>query len=69
MKRLRIYLDTSVIGGYFDDEFQVFTKQIFKKAKNNEYIIIISDITEAELLNAPEQVRNLFSSINIDYEE
>ena len=26
---MRIYVDTSVVGGYFDDEFAVETKQFF----------------------------------------
>lgn len=31
MKKLRIYLDTSVFGGYYDDEFKEFTIQLFEK--------------------------------------
>jgi len=31
MKKQRIYLDTSVLGGYFDDEFQEFTKLLFER--------------------------------------
>jgi hypothetical protein len=29
MKKQRVYLDTSVFGGYFDEEFQEFTKPLF----------------------------------------
>jgi hypothetical protein len=28
----RIYIDTSVIGGYFDEEFEFYTKLFFKKS-------------------------------------
>ncbi|GAA5819444.1 MAG: conserved hypothetical protein [Methanobrevibacter sp. CfCl-M3] len=31
MKTLRIYLENSVIGGYFDDEFETPTKKLFKE--------------------------------------
>lgn len=30
MKKQRIYLDTSVFGGYFDDEFREFTEPLFE---------------------------------------
>ena len=28
----RIYIDTSVIGGYYDDEFEEATKQLFESS-------------------------------------
>jgi hypothetical protein len=31
MKALRIYLENSVIGGYFDDEFKNPTKKLFEE--------------------------------------
>lgn len=31
MKKQRIYLDTSVFGGYFDSEFKEFTVPLFKR--------------------------------------
>jgi len=31
MKKQHIYLDTSVFGGFFDDEFQEFTKKLLGK--------------------------------------
>ena len=30
---MRIYVDTSVVGGYFDDDFAVETKQFFDKPR------------------------------------
>ena len=68
MKKLRIYIDTSVIGGYFDDEFSVDTKLLFDEIINGEYKLVISDLTERELLNAPEKVRNLLKDLKIDFE-
>ena len=35
----RIYIDTSVIGGYFDIEFEVATKQLFERIINNDFTV------------------------------
>lgn len=55
----RIYIDTSVIGGYFDKEFEEETKKLFKRLKKGEVIFVLSDLLEAELATAPEKVREL----------
>ena len=62
-KRLTLYVDTSVIGGYFDIEFEKETRILFDDIENRKYDIMYSSVTEDELLNAPEQVRNLVSDI------
>ena len=59
----RIYIDTSVVGGYFDDEFSSDTIPFFEQAKNGEIIIIVSDLLDAELLRAPEFVKKLLIGI------
>jgi len=65
MKKLKIYIDTSVIGGYFDQEFEIETKALFDKVLNNEYELVISDLTERELLGAPENVKTLIKNLGI----
>ena len=65
-KKLNLYIDTSVIGGYFDVEFEEETKILFESILNNEFHIIYSTVTEDELINAPEKVRNLLNSIPIE---
>ncbi len=62
-KKLSLYIDTSVIGGYFDLEFEEETKKLFQSILNNEFHIIYSTVTEDELLNAPEKVRELLDTI------
>ena len=59
----RIYIDTSVVGGYFDDEFSADTIPFFDRVRNGEIIVILSDILEAELLRAPEFVKELLTTI------
>ena len=57
--RQRIYIDTSVIGGYYDEEFQEVTRELFKRLENNEIVFVVSDLLDLELIEAPEQVRQL----------
>ena len=59
----RIYIDTSVVGGYFDDEFSKDTIPFFESVSNGDFLIIVSDLLEAELLGAPDFVRKLFATI------
>lgn len=55
----RIYIDTSVVGGYFDDEFKDATQRLFKRLQDNEVKFVISDLLELELIQAPSHVTEL----------
>jgi len=68
MRIQKIHIDTSVLGGYFDKEFDIATQRLFDEVKKGEYKIVISNITEGELLNAPERVKTLLNDLDIDYE-
>jgi len=59
----RIYLDTSVFGGYFDTEFELWTKILFDKIIGGDYKVIYSKLVDIELTPAPEKVRNLANSL------
>ena len=66
----RIYLDTSVIGGIFDEKFEVNTNLLFNLVKLNQIIIVLSDLTENEIQRAPIRVNNFFYSLgdfNVDF--
>ncbi len=63
MKTLKVYLDTSVIGGCFDDEFRSESNEIFNMIKLGIYEPVISTITINELINAPQQVSDLLVTI------
>lgn len=54
---MRIYLDTSIFGGLYDEEFKNYTEPLFERIKNGEFEILYSNITEQELENAPEQIK------------
>ena len=65
----RIYLDTSVFGGYFDNEFEDHTIPFFERIKSGEYIVLFSSVTQDELELAPENVKLLVKSLRIDLSE
>lgn len=62
----RIYIDTSVVGGYFDEEFKEATQMLFSRLENNEIVFVVSDLLDLELLNAPKQVRELLHNFSSD---
>jgi len=59
----RFYLDTSVFGGLFDEEFEEATLELFERVKSGQVVCVFSDLTETELLNAPENVKRHFKTL------
>ena len=55
----RIYIDTSVVGGYYDEEFNEATIKLFERLENKEIVFVVSDLLDLELTKAPKQVREL----------
>jgi predicted nucleic acid-binding protein len=68
-KKLKIYLDTSVYGGYFEQEFEEFTKPLFERIFKGEFTLIFSALVQDELASAPQPVKDLMSLINNNYTE
>jgi hypothetical protein len=62
----RIYIDTSVVGGYFDEEFKEATQLLFERFEKSEIIFVVSDLLDLELLNAPPNVRELLHNYSAD---
>jgi hypothetical protein len=56
----RLYFDTSVFGGVFDEEFEEISSLLFEKVRLGQIICVYSDLSISELSNAPENVRNHF---------
>lgn len=59
----RIYIDTSVVGGYFDSMFAEITKDFFSKVIETKTILVVSNLLTAEVNQAPESVVNFFNSL------
>jgi len=60
---MRLYLDTSVAGGYFDEEFGVHTRHFFELVKKGSVTLIIGDALVQELRQAPPRVRQLVQDL------
>ncbi|MFH1320727.1 MAG: PIN domain-containing protein [Bacteroidota bacterium] len=60
---MQLYIDTSVFGGYFEREFQLWTQKLVNQIFDGEFTAVISDITLAELETAPKNVRELADRI------
>jgi len=65
----RIYIDTSVVGGYFDEEFTEATKMLFQRLENREIKFVVSDLLDLELIQAPAHVKELLFKLPITYFE
>ena len=65
----RVYIDTSIVGGFFDKEFSKDTQALFKRLENNEVIFIISSVLQQELQMAPVNVRQLLNTYKSNYFE
>lgn len=60
---MRFYLDTSVFGGFYDEEFEADTQRLFAEIATGRFSIVVSDVTTQELLEAPDIVRNLLARV------
>ena len=63
MKKTRIYIDTSVIGGCFDEEFRLWSNGLVQDFKSGLFIPVLSDVVAAEIIDAPEAVRMKYDEI------
>lgn len=63
MKKLRLYTDTSVIGGYFDEGFAKDSRRLIQAAISQRAILLLSDLVLDELEGAPEKVRRVLDMV------
>ena len=59
MHALSLYLDTSVIGGYFDSEFMADTHALWRLREQGRFHFITSQLVFQEIASAPQRVREL----------
>ena len=68
-KKLRIYLDTSVFGGCFDEIFSEPSKKLLAELRSGKFCLVISETTVKELEAAPDDVKDILNSIPKDHLE
>ncbi len=59
-----VYIDTSVVGGYFDAEFELWTKIFFEAVRKGEFKIMISELLTQELNHAPDHIKSFLDQIS-----
>ena len=59
----RLYFDTSVFGGVYDEEFEEISILLFEKVKLGQIIFVYSDLSETELESAPQRVKDFFADL------
>ena len=67
--RQRIYIDTSVIGAYYDAPLKAYTVPLFERIQNGEFTVLLSSVTQNELENAPTHVQELVKSMKSEFVE
>ncbi len=59
-KAIRVYADTSVVGGVFDEEFAGPSRRFFEHTRAVPYRLVMSTVVRDELDRAPPEVKAYF---------
>lgn len=60
---MRLFIDTSVIGGCHDAEFDVVSRLLFAEFKSGKAVAVVSSMTLEELEMAPENVKQVLAEL------
>ena len=63
VKKLRVYVDTSVIGGCFDDAFERDSVRLFDEFRAGKKVLVVSDLVADELEGAPPEVQHVIADL------
>lgn len=63
MRIQRVYVDTSVLGGWFDPEFSRWSTALVRDFHAGRLKPILSEIVAAEIVDAPPDVRALYAEL------
>ncbi|MFI5200991.1 MAG: PIN domain protein [Candidatus Kapaibacterium sp.] len=59
---MRVYLDTSVIGGCFDEKFREASRKLMECIQIGIYGAMVSQVLLDELMDAPQEVREVLDN-------
>lgn len=65
---IKIYADTSVFGGVFDEEFAEPSQEFFAEVETGRFTLVVSAVVQAEIASAPQAVQEFFRQIVIKAE-
>jgi len=63
---IRVYADTSVFGGTFDEEFRLPSLRFFEQVEGGIFSLVTSDVVRREVSDAPTPVQELFRAMAHD---
>jgi len=63
MRIPRVYADTSVFGGVFDEEFQVPSTRFFDQVRSGRFVLVTSTLVREEIQTAPAHVQGFFDEV------
>jgi hypothetical protein len=63
VKLKKVYTDTSVFGGIFDDEFAMPSREFFDLIQQGRFKLIVSDIAIREISAAPSKVQLFYKEM------
>lgn len=66
---MRVYADTSVFGGCFDEEFAEESRGFFNDVRRGRFVLVVSPVLLRELEGAPEEVRRVLADLPDEYVE
>nr|VFK66067.1 MAG: Predicted nucleic acid-binding protein, contains PIN domain [Candidatus Kentron sp. UNK]VFK69385.1 MAG: Predicted nucleic acid-binding protein, contains PIN domain [Candidatus Kentron sp. UNK] len=61
---MKVYADTSVFGGVFDEEFTEDSRKFFEELKAGKFDLVVSVLVAEEIASAPRQVRAYFDELS-----
>lgn len=61
MKKVSVYVDTSVIGGCCDPEFQEWSNGLLLDFQKGTFLLLLSELTDAEIQDAPNEVITVYT--------
>lgn len=61
---MKVYADTSVFGGAFDEEFAEDSQRFFAELRTGRFELVVSALIEEEIKSAPREVQALFDEFS-----
>ncbi|MBI5896256.1 MAG: PIN domain-containing protein [Desulfobacterales bacterium] len=63
MRKIRVYVDTSVFGGTQDEEFSAESQNFFNQVQAGNFSVILSEQTLRELSRSPDSVQAVWQNL------
>jgi hypothetical protein len=65
---MKVYSDTSTLGGCFDEEFSEWSNALLEEFRIGKKLLVLSDLTLQELEPAPQEVKDKLAEVPGKYQ-